>query len=61
MNVAQVDTRHEEKNSLMALLIAKHFPDNIDLQIAQARAKMEKNDIEEVMKEFEDFRKSQNA
>jgi hypothetical protein len=56
--MAQVDTRHEERNSLMALLIAKHFPENIDLQIAQARAKMEKSDIEDVLREFEEFQKN---
>jgi hypothetical protein len=58
--MAQVDARHEERNSLMALLIAKHFPENIDLQIAQARAKMEKSDIEDVLREFEEFQKNKN-
>ena len=59
--MAQVDTRHTERDLLMALLIAKHFPENIDFQIAQARARMEKSDIEEVMGEFEEFRKTQNS
>jgi hypothetical protein len=56
--MTQIDTRHEEKNTLMALLISKYFPENIDMQIAQARAKMEPSDIEEVIKEFEEFKNS---
>ncbi|MCL1904048.1 MAG: hypothetical protein FWF94_06510 [Oscillospiraceae bacterium] len=56
--MAQVDTRHEEKNSLMALLVAKYFPENIDLQIAQAKAKMEKSDIADVMAEFEELKRN---
>jgi hypothetical protein len=55
--MAQIDTRHIEKDLLMALLIAKHYPENIDLLIAKARAKMEKSDVEEVIEEFEEYRK----
>ncbi|MCL1882076.1 MAG: hypothetical protein FWF76_07870 [Oscillospiraceae bacterium] len=56
--MAQVDTRHGEKDTLMALLIAKHFPEDINLQIAIAEARMEKEDIEEVNKVLERYKKT---
>jgi len=55
--MAQVDTRHNEKDKLFSLLVAKCEPDSIDLQIAQTMAKMEKEDIEEVKKQFENYEK----
>ncbi|MCL1880602.1 MAG: hypothetical protein FWF76_00295 [Oscillospiraceae bacterium] len=56
--MAQIDTRHEEKNTLFQLLVAQLIPENIKFQIAQSRAKMEPSDIAEVMAEFEEFKKS---
>ena len=57
--MAQTDTRHGEKEKLIALLMAQSNPESISMQIAQTRAKMEKEDIENVMKEFEEWKKSQ--
>jgi len=54
--MAQVDTRHNEKDKLFALLAAQLNPESLKLQIAQTRAKMEPSDIEEVIKEFEAFK-----
>ncbi|MCL1881172.1 MAG: hypothetical protein FWF76_03250 [Oscillospiraceae bacterium] len=53
--MAQIDTRYNEKNKLMAFLTAKHTGD-IDSQIALTRASMEREDIEDVMKEFENWK-----
>jgi hypothetical protein len=55
--MAQIDTRHAEKNKLFSFLVAKETGD-IDLQIAQTRATMEPEDIASVMKEFEEWRKN---
>ncbi|MDR2560103.1 MAG: hypothetical protein LBC86_11275 [Oscillospiraceae bacterium] len=57
--MAQTDTRHGEKEKLIALLIAQSNPESISMQIAQTRAKMERSDIEDVMKEFEDWKNNQ--
>jgi hypothetical protein len=51
--MAQIDTRHAERDFLMALLMAQHSPKTISMQIAQAKARMERSDIAEVMEEFE--------
>ncbi|MCL1832070.1 MAG: hypothetical protein FWG45_04055 [Oscillospiraceae bacterium] len=59
--MAQVDTRHNEKDLLMALLIAKHIPEGIDVQIAQAEARMEKEDVDDVLKVFDKFKKSREV
>jgi len=56
--MAQTDTRHGEKEKLIALLMAQSNPETIAMQIAQTKAKMEKEDIEDVVKEFEEWRKS---
>ncbi|MCL2754337.1 MAG: hypothetical protein FWD35_01290 [Oscillospiraceae bacterium] len=59
--MAQIDTRHTEKDLLMALLIAKHFPKDVDLLIAKARAKMERDDVKEVMEEFNSYKKAREG
>ena len=51
--MAQIDTRHAEKSKYFELLVAQHSPSNIDLQIAQATAAMEQEDIEDVERKFE--------
>jgi len=56
----QTDIRHIEKEKLFALMIAKSNPETVDMQIAQTKAKPEKEDIEDVVKEFEEWRKSCN-
>ena len=53
----QIDTRHADKSKLFALLVAQHAPENIALQIAQTRAEMEKEDIADVVREFEEWQK----
>ncbi|MCL1903075.1 MAG: hypothetical protein FWF94_01490 [Oscillospiraceae bacterium] len=58
--MAQVDTRHGEKEKLIALLMAQLNPETLDMQIIQTRAKMEQSDIDEVMKEFEEYKKLLN-
>ncbi|MCL1831638.1 MAG: hypothetical protein FWG45_01855 [Oscillospiraceae bacterium] len=55
--MAQVDTRHSEKDLLMALLMAQSHPETIPMQIAKAKAKMEREDISEVMQEYESWLK----
>jgi small-conductance mechanosensitive channel len=50
-----IDTRHNERDKLFSLLVAKSAPESIDLQIAQTMAKMEKEDIEEVKKQFTEW------
>jgi hypothetical protein len=56
--MAQIDTRHAEKDTLFKLLVAKHDPQNLDLQIANTRASMEQEDIENVLREFEEWKKT---
>ena len=53
--MAQIDTRHAEKDKLFALLLAE-FTGDFQAQIANTRAKMEKDDIDDVMREFEQFK-----
>lgn len=56
--MAQIDTRHNEKDEFFKLLVAKHFPKLVDLQIANITAKMEKEDVEDVQKRFDLWRES---
>jgi hypothetical protein len=56
--MAQVDTRHYEKEKLISLLIAELEPQTLPLQIAQTKAKMEPSDVDEVMKQFEEYKKT---
>ena len=58
--MAQIDTRHAERTKLFALLEAKYMPENIDLQIARTKAAMEKEDINDVIKEFEEIKKTKS-
>jgi len=53
----QVDTRHNERDMLFSLMVAKCEPDSIDLQIAKTMAKMEQEDIDAVKKQFEEYLK----
>jgi hypothetical protein len=53
--MAQVDTRHNERDMLFSLMVAKREPSSIDLQIAKTMAKMEKEDVEAVKKQFEEW------
>ncbi|MCL2035771.1 MAG: hypothetical protein FWG83_00065 [Oscillospiraceae bacterium] len=57
--MAQVDTRHAEKDKLFSLMLAE-FTGDFKSLIASTRAKMEKEDIEDVVQEFERFKKSLN-
>lgn len=50
--MAQIDTRHDEKQRLFELLVIEADPALIGEKIFQLRAKMEKEDIEWVEKEF---------
>jgi len=50
--------RHCEKEKLFALLMAQSNPESIPALIAQTRAKMEKEDIADVVREFEAWQKS---
>jgi hypothetical protein len=59
-NMAQIDTKHSEKRTLMALLMAKHTGD-IDTQIALTRAAMDKEDISDVIAEFEKWKSEYTA
>ena len=52
-----IDTRHAERSNLFMLLMAKHTGD-IDSQIAHAMSSMEKEDIEAVKHQFEEWKKT---
>ena len=56
--MAQVDTRHNERDMLFSLMVAKLEPESIDLQIAKIMAKMEQEDIAAVKKQFDEYVKS---
>jgi 2,4-dienoyl-CoA reductase-like NADH-dependent reductase (Old Yellow Enzyme family) len=58
--MAQVDTKHNEKDKLFSLMAAELEPQNIKFQIAQTKAKMDKSDIEEVIQQFEEYKKAIN-
>jgi len=49
--------RHCEKEKLFALLMAQSNPESVPMLIAQTRAKMEKEDAADVVREFEAWRK----
>ncbi|MCL1881727.1 MAG: hypothetical protein FWF76_06070 [Oscillospiraceae bacterium] len=53
----QTETRHAEKSSLFKLLLAEYTGD-IYTKIAHTKASMEKEDVEDVMNEFEKWKKS---
>jgi hypothetical protein len=53
----QTETRHAEKSKLFSLLLAQETGD-IHTQIAHAKASMEKEDIADVIREFEDWKKN---
>jgi len=55
--MAQIDTRHEERDILFKLLVAKHNNDLVTL-IANTKAKMEKADVEAVIELFEEWKKT---
>ena len=55
--MAQTETRHAERGSLFKLLIAKETGD-INSQIYAQRATMEKEDVDSVMAEFEEWKKN---
>jgi hypothetical protein len=56
--MAQIDTRHVEKEKLISLLIAQVSPESIPMQITQTMAKMEQTDIDDVMRIFEKYKES---
>jgi len=53
--MAQTETRHAEKSSLYRLLVAEYSGD-VRSQIYQAKAQMEQEDIDAVMKTFEEWK-----
>ncbi|MCL1880869.1 MAG: hypothetical protein FWF76_01670 [Oscillospiraceae bacterium] len=57
--MAQTETHHAEKSSLFKLLLAEYTGD-IYTQIAHTKASMEKEDVEDVMNEFEKWKEVQN-
>jgi hypothetical protein len=52
-----IDTRHAEKSSLFKLLLAQETGD-IATQISHTIAVMEKEDVEAVKAEFEEWKKN---
>jgi hypothetical protein len=56
--MAQIDTRHAEKDTLFKLFVAKYDPKNLDLQIANTMATMEDDDVIAVERRFEDWKNS---
>jgi len=55
--MAQTETRHAERSSLFKLLLAQETGD-IATQISHTKASMEKEDVDSVMAEFEDWKKN---
>lgn len=53
--MAQIDTRHAERDFLMQALIATHNND-FNTLIAVMEARMEKEDVEEVRQKFEQWK-----
>jgi len=51
----QMDTRHAERSKLFSLFVAKKDPSAIDLLIYNSKASMEKEDVEAVRAEFEEW------
>jgi len=54
--MAQTETRHAEKSKLFSLFMAEYTGD-IKSQIAHTKASMEKEDIADVVREFEEWKK----
>jgi len=52
-----IDTRHAEKNYLFSLYEAQ-FTGDIKTQISRLEASMEKEDVEQVLQKFEEWKKS---
>ena len=57
--MAQTDTRHAERSQLFSLLVAEYTGD-VRTQIYQTQAHMEQEDIEAVIKTFEEWKNSDN-
>jgi len=53
--MAQIDTRHDERNLLFQVLIARHYND-FDMLVANIMAKMEKDDVDAVMQRFGEWK-----
>ena len=51
----QIDTRHTERSTLFKLLMAEHTGD-IRTKIAHMKASMEKEDVQAVYREFEEWK-----
>ncbi len=58
---SEIELRHIEKDYLFQMLVAQYessAPKDFNKLIAQAKAKMEAEDIKSVMKDFEDWKNS---
>jgi hypothetical protein len=53
--MAQIDTRHDERDILFKMFVAKHNND-FNTLIANMMAKMEKDDVEAVKQQFEEWK-----
>ncbi|MCL1903790.1 MAG: hypothetical protein FWF94_05180 [Oscillospiraceae bacterium] len=54
--MSQIDTRHTEKDKLFSLYMAEAFPETTKSQIAHTEAVMEKEDVEDVRRRFEEWK-----
>jgi hypothetical protein len=54
--MAAIDTRHDERNILFQVLVAKHNND-FDTLLMNLMAKMEKDDVKDVTELFEQWKK----
>lgn len=59
--MGQIDVRQADKSTLFALLVAKNSPENIDLQIAQTKIRMNKEDVEDIVREMDELLELVNA
>ena len=57
--MAQTETRHAEKSTLFKLMVVEYNGD-VQMQIAHQRATMEKDDINDVEREFEAWKNKQS-
>jgi len=55
--MAQIDTRHEERNMLFLTLVAQYNND-FNTLISTLMAKMEASDVEAVKQQFEEWKKT---
>jgi hypothetical protein len=55
--MAQIDTRHGERDVLFQILVAKYNND-LDTLLANVKAKMERQDVKEVLEQFEEWKKT---